>query len=155
VAAYGGRKDLMALVAPEGPVYQAGTLAGNPLAMAAGLATLGALGRRGVFGTLVARTAALADGLERVAAEEGVEAVAPRCGAMLGLWFAPRAPRNLEEAKRTDVARFRRYHGAMLARGVHLPPSPYETWFPSLAHDERVIRTVLAAHRAALRASHS
>ena len=153
VGAYGGRGDLLALVAPEGRVYQAGTLAGSPLAMAAGLATLGVLARRGVFARIARQTAALADGLERVAAEEGVAAVAPRCGAMLGLWFASRAPRNLPEAKRTDVERFRRYHAAMLAAGVHLPPSPYEAWFVSLAHDERVVRTILTAHRTALRAS--
>jgi glutamate-1-semialdehyde 2,1-aminomutase len=153
VGAFGGRSDLLALVAPEGKVYQAGTLAGNPVAMAAGLATLRVLTRRGVFPRIARQTAALADGLERVAAEEGVEAVAPRCGAMLGLWFAPRAPRNLSEAKRTDVERFKRYHGAMLAAGVHLPPSPYEAWFVSLAHDERIVRAILAAHRTALRAS--
>jgi glutamate-1-semialdehyde 2,1-aminomutase len=161
VGAYGGRSDLLALIAPEGKVYQAGTLAGSPVAMAAGLATLEALTRRGVFARIAKRTAELAAGLERVGREEGVALAAPCCGAMLGLWFSPRpldaqppfrAPRNLAEAKATDVARFRRYHGAMLAQGVHLPPSPYEAWFVSAAHDERVLARILAAHRAALRA---
>jgi len=153
VAAYGGRSDLLALVAPEGPVYQAGTLAGSPLAMAAGLATLAVLTRRGVFARIAKQTRLLAEGLERVGREEGVALVAPCAGAMLGLWFAPRAPCNLTEAKTTDLARFKRYHGAMLAQGVHLPPSPYEAWFVSLAHDERVLAKILAAHRAALRTS--
>jgi glutamate-1-semialdehyde 2,1-aminomutase len=162
VAAYGGRRDLLARVAPEGPVYQAGTLAGNPVAMAAGLATLSVLTRRGVFARIARQTRLLAEGLERVAREEGDVLVAPYAGAMLGLWFAPRPsdklrafgpPRNLTEAKATDLERFRRYHGAMLAHGVHLPPSPYEAWFVSLAHDARVIATILTAHRAALRAT--
>jgi glutamate-1-semialdehyde 2,1-aminomutase len=152
VGAYGGRADLMARVAPEGPVYQAGTLAGNPVAMTAGEATLRALLAPGAFERLEAVTASLADGLESTAKAAGVPAVAPRAGAMLSLWFAPRAPRNLAEARQTDVARFRRYHAAMLAEGVHLPPSPYEAWFLSLAHDDDVVRTVLAAHARALRA---
>jgi glutamate-1-semialdehyde 2,1-aminomutase len=152
-AAYGGRADLMALVAPEGKVYQAGTLAGNPVAMAAGDATLRVLARRGVFERIERRARALADGLERVAREEGVACVAPRAGSMLSLWFAARAPRSLAEATATDTTRFVRYHGAMLAAGVHLPPSPYEAWFVSLAHTELVVSRILDAHRRALRAS--
>jgi glutamate-1-semialdehyde 2,1-aminomutase len=153
VGAYGGRADLMAQVAPEGRVYQAGTLAGNPLAMAAGVATLRVLSRAGVFEEIARATERLAAGLEDAARDAGVPAVAPRVGAMLGLWFARAAPRDLAEARATDVARFRRYHAAMLARGVHLPPSAFEAWFVSLAHDENVIARVLDAHRAALRAS--
>jgi glutamate-1-semialdehyde 2,1-aminomutase len=150
VGAYGGRADLMAQVAPEGPVYQAGTLAGNPVAMTAGDATLRALARPGVFERVEAAARALAEGLEAVGRKAGVEVAAPRAGTMLGLWFARRAPRNLAEAKATDVQRFRRYHGAMLARGVHLPPSPFEAWFVSLAHGPEVVDHVLRAHAEAL-----
>jgi glutamate-1-semialdehyde 2,1-aminomutase len=121
--------------------------------MAAGLATLGVLTRRGAFARIERHAARLASGLEEVARAEGVALVAPQVGGMLGIWFAPRAPRNLTEAKATDVERFKRYHAAMLARGVHLPPSPYEAWFVSLAHDARVIARVLDAHRSSLRAS--
>jgi glutamate-1-semialdehyde 2,1-aminomutase len=153
VAAYGGRADLMAMDAPEGRVYQAGTLAGNPVAMTAGLATLRVLARPGVFETIADATRRLAEGLVAGAREAGVAAVAPHVGTMLGLWFAEAAPRDLAEAKRTDVARFRAYHGAMLREGVHLPPSPYEAWFVSLAHGPKVVDRVLGAHRAALRAT--
>jgi glutamate-1-semialdehyde 2,1-aminomutase len=151
VGAFGGRADLMAMVAPEGKVYQAGTLAGNPVAMAAGRATLRVLSRRGVFAKIAAATVALADGLEADARKAGVPLVVPRVGAMLSLWFAPRAPRNLTEARATEVERFRRYHAAMLAHGVHLPPSPYESWFVSLAHTPPIVARILAAHRRALR----
>jgi glutamate-1-semialdehyde 2,1-aminomutase len=151
VGAYGGRADLMAQVAPEGKVYQAGTLAGNPVAMTAGHATLRELARPGTFERIAEATERLARGLEGVAREEGVAAVAPAVGTMLGLWFAKAAPRNLTEAKATDVARFRAYHAAMLREGVHLPPSPFEAWFVSLAHGPGVVDRVLRAHRAALR----
>jgi glutamate-1-semialdehyde 2,1-aminomutase len=153
VGAYGGRADLLALVAPEGKVYQAGTLAGNPVAMAAGLATLRVLTRRGAFAGLARRTATLAAELEAAARARGVACVAPHLGGMLGLWFAARAPDNLAEAKATDTARFQRYHAQMLARGVHLPPSPYEAWFTSLSHDDAVLRRVVRAHAASLDAT--
>jgi glutamate-1-semialdehyde 2,1-aminomutase len=151
VGAYGGRADLMARVAPEGPVYQAGTLAGNPVAMTAGHATLRALARPGVFETIADATRRLAEGLVAIARDVGVPVAAPHVGTMLGLWFAPRAPRDLAEARATDVARFPAYHAAMLREGVHLPPSPFEAWFVSLAHTPPVVERVLRAHRAALR----
>lgn len=151
VAAYGGRADLMQQIAPEGPVYQAGTLAGNPIAMTAGHATLRELRRPGVFDRIATSTATLAQGLAEIAEEEGVPLCTPHLGAMLGVWFAEAAPADLDEAKATDLDRFRAYHGAMLAHGVHLPPSPFEAWFVSLAHDDAVVETVRTAHRAALR----
>ena len=153
VGAYGGSSDLMGHMAPEGPVYQAGTLAGNPVAMTAGYHTLRLLARPGVFEGIAAATQRLAEGLESVARSAGVAGVARSVGTMMGFWFAERAPWNLGEAKATDVERFRRYHGLMLAGGVHLPPSPFEAWFVSLAHDDAVIEHVLAAHRAALERS--
>ncbi len=152
VGAYGGRADLLALVAPEGPVYQAGTLAGSPVAMTAGCRTLEILRREGVFEQIAGATARLADGLQQVADAAGVAATAVHVGAMLGFWFAAQAPRNLAEAQATDLDRFRRYHGLMLARGVHLPPSPFEAWFVSLAHDYTIIDRILAAHAGALAA---
>ncbi len=152
VGAYGGRADLMAQVAPEGPVYQAGTLSGNPVAMTAGYHTLRELARDGVFARIEGATARLAEGLAREAQEAGVPAVALSVGTMLGLWFAERAPTNLAEAKATDIERFRRYHGLMLANGVHLPPSPFEAWFVSAAHDEAILDRILVAHRSSLAA---
>jgi glutamate-1-semialdehyde 2,1-aminomutase len=149
VAAYGGRADLLARVAPEGPVYQAGTLAGNPVGMTAGLATLRGLLAPGVFDGLAATTARLADELAAALRSEGVDAVAPRRGGMTGLWFARTAPRDLAEAKATRTDRFRPFHAAMLAAGVHLPPSPFEAWFVSTTHGEREIRLVAEAARRA------
>jgi glutamate-1-semialdehyde 2,1-aminomutase len=151
VGAYGGRADLLAHVAPAGPVYQAGTLAGNPIAMTAGYATLRALARPGVFERVEATTRHLAGALAFEAKRLSVPVTAVSVGTMMGLWFAEAAPRNLAEAQDTDLARFRRYHALMLARGVHLPPSPFEAWFVSLAHDERIVARVLDAHRDALK----
>jgi glutamate-1-semialdehyde 2,1-aminomutase len=150
VGAYGGRADLMAQVAPQGPVYQAGTLAGNPVAMTAGARTLRVLTRPGVFERIAGAAERLAAGLEAGGREAGIPVRAPRVGAMLGLWFAEEAPHDLAGARATDLARFRRYHGLMLARGVHLPPSPFEAWFVSLAHEDAIVDRVLEAHRDAL-----
>jgi glutamate-1-semialdehyde 2,1-aminomutase len=150
VGAYGGRSDLMAHIAPEGAVYQAGTLAGNPVAMTAGHRTLRVLSRAGVFEQIADTAAHLATTLAAEATKAGFPAVGVNVGAMMGLWFAEQAPTNLTEAKATDLDRFRRYHGLMLANGVHLPPSPFEAWFVSLAHDESIVERILAAHRRAL-----
>ena len=152
VGAYGGRSDLMAMVAPEGPVYQAGTLSGNPVAMTAGYHTLRVLAEDGVFEQIAGQTARLAEGLAQDAAEAGVPFVSLRVGTMLGIWFADTAPTNLAEAKATDVERFRRYHGLMLRHGVHLPPSAFEAWFVGLAHDDAILDRIRAAHRQALAA---
>jgi len=145
VGAYGGRAELLGMVAPEGRVYQAGTLAGQPVAMTAGLATLREIRRPGAFERLAAATDRLATGIERTLREIGIEAVAPHRGGMMGLWFAPRAPHNLAEAKGTRTDLFRSYHASMLASGVYLPPSPFEAWFVSTAHGEAEIDHVLAA----------
>ena len=152
VGAYGGRAELMAQIAPEGPVYQAGTLSGNPVAMTAGYHTLRALAREGVFEGIAETAARLAAALESEARAAGVPAVSRSVGTMMGLWFAESAPRNLAEAKATDLERFRRYHGLMLAHGVHLPPSPFEAWFVSAAHDEAIVARILDAHRVAVAA---
>ena len=150
VGAYGGRADLMEMIAPAGPVYQAGTLSGNPLAMAAGLATLCQLDDA-AYATLEARSAKLASGLEMLLDELGVPGVVQRAGSMLTLFFGESAVRNFDDAKACDHRRFAAFFHAMLERGVHLPPSGYEAWFISLAHDEAAISETLSAAREGLR----
>jgi glutamate-1-semialdehyde 2,1-aminomutase len=147
VGAYGGRRDLMQQMAPAGPVYQAGTLSGNPLAMAAGIATLDVLrDTEGAYDRLEHLASRLADGLTQAARESGAVATIVRSGSLLTVFFLDAAPGNYEEAKRADTQAFARFHGAMLEQGVHLPPSQFEAWFVSLAHEEADIdRTVAAA----------
>lgn len=150
-AAYGGRRDLMSQVAPAGPVYQAGTLAGNPLAMAAGLATLERLRARGTYEALEARSRRLADGLAALAAEAGVELSTAAVGGMFGFFFHPGPVRSFEEAKKASQPRFRRFFAAMLEGGVYLAPSAFEAGFVSLAHGPRELDATLAAARRAFR----
>ena len=147
-AAYAGRRDLMELIAPAGDVYQAGTLSGNPLATAAGLATLRLLDA-GAYAQLDRTTAALAQGLEDAAREAGVPASVTSTTGLVTLFFAPEPPRDYEEAKACDTAAHAAFCRGMLDRGVYLPPSQFEAWFPSLAHtDAHVERTVSAAREA-------
>jgi glutamate-1-semialdehyde 2,1-aminomutase len=153
-AAYGGRADLMAQIAPEGPVYQAGTLSGNPLAMAAGLATLKKLrATKDAYEKLEARARALSDGLLGLAREAGVELTAGALGGMFGFFFHPGPVRNFEEAKKNHVPRFRRFHASMLEAGIYLAPSAYEAGFVSLAHRLSDVDATLSAARRALRAA--
>ena len=148
VGAYGGRRDVMACVAPEGSVYQAGTLSGNPLAMAAGIAALEALGRPGVYEVLEARSQRLADGLAQAAAQSGIPVVFNRVGSMLGMFFSERPVTDFAEAKKCDLERFAAYYCGMLAEGIYLAPSQFEAGFVSLAHTEADIdQTVAAAAR--------
>jgi glutamate-1-semialdehyde 2,1-aminomutase len=146
-AAFGGRADVMSAVAPEGPVYQAGTLSGNPLAMAAGEAALAALSRPGLYDVLEARAERLADGL---AAAGGGRVAVPRVGPLLTVFFSPAPPQNYDEARASDGAAFARFFHGMLERGVMLPPSAFEAWFPTLAHGDAEIDATLAAAREAL-----
>ncbi|MDJ0989179.1 MAG: glutamate-1-semialdehyde 2,1-aminomutase [Desulfobacterales bacterium] len=145
VGAYGGRGELMAHVAPEGPVYQAGTLSGNPLAMAAGIAALKALKRPGVYDTLESRSKRLADGLATAAAQAGIPAVFNRIGSMLGMFFTDRPVNNFDDAKTCDLDRFACYYQGMLAEGIYLAPSQFEAGFVSLAHTEADIDATIAA----------
>lgn len=142
VAAYGGRRDLMALVAPQGPMYQAGTLSGNPLAMAAGLATLAALTPE-VHHALAARASRLVSGLAESAARHGVPFMAGSAGSMWGFFFHPGPVRTFADARHSDVGRFRRFFHAALARGVYLAPSPFEAAFVSAAHGDAEIALAL------------
>lgn len=150
LAAYGGRADLMRQIAPAGPIYQAGTLAGNPVAVSAGLATLRALAEPGFYDRLEATSAALADGLAAAAAEAGVPLVINRAGSMFTAFFCDQPVTDYDSAKRSDTQRFGRFFWAMLERGVYLPPSQFEAWFPSIAHDAAAVDQTLAAAREAL-----
>jgi len=149
VGAYGGRRDIMAQVAPEGPVYQAGTLSGNPLAMAAGLAALRLLRAGDLYARLDHLAATLADGLVRAAASAGVPVQVPRAGSLLTVFFTEAPVRDYDDARRADTARFARFFHGMLERGVYIPPSQFEVWFVSAAHTEYDIAATIEAARAA------
>jgi len=148
-AAYGGRRDLMAQVAPEGPVYQAGTLSGNPLAMAAGLATLRELSKAGAYERLEATSQRMAAGLVEIAREVGVEFTAAAAGGVFGFFFHPGPVVCFEDAKRANEERFRVFFHSMLEAGIYLAPSAFEAGFISLAHGEDEIDATLAASEAA------
>ena len=149
VGAYGGRAALMNLVAPAGPVYQAGTLSGNPLAMTAGLWSLENLSA-GLYKHLSRLTAALASGLADAAREAGVPLQVNAFGSLLTPFFTETPVRDYESALTADTARYATFHRAMLARGVYLPPSQFETWFLSGAHTAAHIAETLRAARSAL-----
>ena len=155
VGAYGGRVDLMRQIAPEGPVYQAGTLSGNPVAMAAGAAQLDELGRPGVYGRLEAAGARLAEGFASALADAGVPAYVARVGSMGTVFFHAGEVGDYAAATRSDTAAYARWFRAMLDRGVYLPPSQFEAWFVSTAHTDDVIDQVLAAAREAARLAKS
>jgi glutamate-1-semialdehyde 2,1-aminomutase len=149
VAAYGGRRELMERVAPSGPVYQAGTLSGNPLAMAAGIATLGAL-TPAVHDAVAGRTRALVEGLRGIAARRGVPFSADSAGSMFGFFFRAEPVRSFADAKTADAELFRRFFHAALARGVYLAPSAFEAGFLSTAHGDEEIALTLERLDAAL-----
>ncbi|MBA3563267.1 MAG: glutamate-1-semialdehyde 2,1-aminomutase [Gammaproteobacteria bacterium] len=151
VGAFGGRRDIMQQLAPVGPVYQAGTLSGNPVAMAAGLATLAVLERPGFYEALEMRTRRLAEGLESAAHRAGVSLTTNRAGGMFGFFFTSDAPvRNYRQVTGCDTARFKRFFHAMLAAGVYLAPSAFEAGFLSAAHTNADIETTLDAAARAL-----
>ncbi len=149
VGAYGGRREIMELVAPAGPVYQAGTLSGNPLAMTAGIETLRELGEPGVWDKIVRAGERLCVGLGDAAAEAGIAAQTTHVGTMLGFFFTESPIRSWEDAKLVDTERFAVFHRAMLERGVYLAPSQFETWFLSTAHGDTEIDATIAAAREA------
>ncbi len=150
-AAYAGSRELMERVAPAGEVYQAGTLSGNPLATAAGLATLRLLGAS-AYERLGALARALAEGLEEAAREAGVPASARHFPGLVTLFFRESTPRDYDEARECDLHAHAAFCRAMLDRGVYLPPSQFEAWFPSLAHEAGHVERTLDAAREALRA---
>ena len=146
VGAYGGRQDIMSRISPDGPVYQAGTLSGNPLAMACGLATLEVLERPGTYESLERLSARLADGLAAAAFDHGVAATVRRSGSMLCAFFTAGPVVDDVSASASDTAAYARYFGEMLGRGVYQAPSQFEAMFVSTAHGpEEIERTVAAA----------
>lgn len=145
-AAFGGRPDVMAHLSPDGPVYQAGTLSGNPLAMAAGLATLGVIAADpGLYDRLEGMTQRLTEGLDEVLSRHGVPHSCNRAGSMFTVFFTSGPVADLEAARKSDRRLFAKYFGAMLDRGVYLAPSPFEANFLSTAHAPRDIERTLAA----------
>ena len=151
VGAYGGRRDLMSLVAPDGPVYQAGTLSGHPLTMAAGAATLAHLDDD-AYERLEGAGAALEAGLWEAAAGAGRKVAVGRVGSLLTVFFREGLPTTTDEAMASDRDAYARFFGAMLDAGVLLPPSQFEAWFLSLAHDPGIVESTVAAAREAFRA---
>jgi len=151
VGAYGGRRDLMSLVAPDGPVYQAGTLSGHPLTMAAGAATLAHLDDA-AYERLEVAGAALEAGLWEAAAGAGRKVAVGRVGSLLTAFFREGLPTTTDEAMASDRDAYARFFGAMLDAGVLLPPSQFEAWFLSLAHDPGIVESTVAAAREAFRA---
>jgi glutamate-1-semialdehyde 2,1-aminomutase len=152
VGAYGGRREVMGQVAPLGGVYQAGTLSGNPLAVAAGLATLRALREGDPYGQLERAGARVERGLRAAAEKSGIPLTVNRVGSMLTGFFAPGPVVDYASARRADTARYARYFHAMLARGVYLAPSQFEAAFVSLAHTEADLAAAEAAAADALAA---
>ena len=148
-AAYGGREDIMRNVSPDGRIYQAGTLSGNPLAMTAGIETLTMLQAQGVVEKISAQTSKLVDGIRNAAVQSNVDIQTPRAGSMFGIFFSARPVTNFDEAAAADQSRFRKFFAAMLERGIYLAPSQFETLFMSAAHtDEDIARTIAAASEA-------
>ena len=150
-AAFGGRADIMAMLAPDGPVYQAGTLSGNPVATAAGLATLQAC-TPAVYARLEVVSRTIADATSAEFSRRGIPHVVQWAGSMFSIFFREAAVTNYEEARAQQVQAFSAFFQSMLSQGVHLPPSAFETWFVSAAHDDAAVNRVLAALPAAAQA---
>jgi glutamate-1-semialdehyde 2,1-aminomutase len=150
VGAYGGKREIMEHVAPQGPVYQAGTLSGNPLAMAAGIATLRLLNEPGFYETLDKKADRLASGLEMAAENAGIDVRVDRAGSMLGFFFTDRAVMNFDDAKTSNLKMFSDYYKGMLEEGIYLAPSQFEALFVSAAHDMEHIDTTIRAAESVL-----
>jgi glutamate-1-semialdehyde 2,1-aminomutase len=150
VGAYGGRRDIMAMVAPAGPMYQAGTLSGNPLAMTAGIKTLELLRQPGSYEYLEKITSRLAAGLVEVAQQTGHAACGGSISGMFGMFFTAGPVHNYEDAKAADTAKFAKFHRGMLEQGIYLAPSQFEAGFTSLAHTDADIDRTIAAARTVL-----
>lgn len=152
VGAFGARAEIMAKLAPEGSIYQAGTLSGNPLAMAAGLATVKPLFEDGLYAALEARTLRLASGLAERARAAGHDAVHTAAGSMFSLFFRKDAPRDFAEVKSSDAEKFKRFFWGMIERGVYLAPSAFEAGFLSVAHTDAIVDETLKAAEDTLQA---
>jgi glutamate-1-semialdehyde 2,1-aminomutase len=146
VGAYGGKRDLMSKVAPQGSVYQAGTLSGNPVAMAAGIATLEQLRKDGFYGDLDQKAERLLTGLEQAAKKAAIPAQAKRVGSMLGFFFNDKEVKNFDDAKTCDLDKFCAFYNGLRQKGIYIAPSQFEALFISIAHDtEHIDLTIQAA----------
>jgi glutamate-1-semialdehyde 2,1-aminomutase len=154
VGAFGGRKDIMQCLAPLGPVYQAGTLSGNPVAVAAGLATLNLIQQTGFHERLAATTKSLTDGLSAIAREAGVAFSAQAVGGMFGIYFSAEVPNSFDDVMQSDRDAFNRFFHAMLDDGIYLAPSAFEAGFVSAAHSEQDIEQTLSAARKYFQSRH-
>ncbi|MDR0458785.1 MAG: aminotransferase class III-fold pyridoxal phosphate-dependent enzyme, partial [Burkholderiaceae bacterium] len=152
LAAFGGKRAVMEQLAPIGPVYQAGTLAGNPAATACGLATLHEIAKPDFFGQLSAKTRALADGFKAAADRAGVPLTVDCEGGMFGFFLRPELPRNYGQVLQSDAEGFKRLFHGLLARGIYTAPSPYEAGFVSITHDAETLQVTLDAATAAFAA---
>jgi glutamate-1-semialdehyde 2,1-aminomutase len=151
VGAYGGKKEIMSRMAPVGDIYQAGTLSGNPLAMAAGLATLNILKQGGIYSELENKGRRLFSGLEEAAQVAGIEITVNRIGSMGSFFFTPDPVIDFASAKASNGELFKKYYAAMLEQGIYLAPSPFEASFLSMAHGEAEIRKTIECAEKAFR----
>ena len=150
VGAYGGKKVIMEKVSPQGPIYQAGTLSGNPVCMAAGIKTLKLLKDKELYQTLAMRTQFLADQMEKIAKHHGVDLTVQYAGSMMTPFFTNKNVYNFEDVKKTNQKMFQKYFHGMLDEGVFIPPSAFEAWFLSIAHTEDLLKKTLSAHEAVI-----
>ncbi len=153
VGAYGGNREIMKWVAPEGPVYQAGTLSGNPLAVAAGIATLKALKQAGSYKKLESFTLELVTGLQRAAEQVGIPVQINQIGSMFTVFFTASPVTNFQTAKASDTGRYAKFFNSMLEQGIYFPPSQFETCFVSLAHTKNDINATVKAAKEAFKAA--
>ena len=145
MAAFGGKKEIMSKLAPLGNVYQAGTLSGNPVAVASGLKTLEIISRAGFYECLTAQTEKLMAGLKQAADKAQIPFAVDSVGGMFGFYFASKVPTSFEEVTKTNIDAFKKFFHAMLDEGVYLAPSAYEAGFTSIAHDNEVVAAIIAA----------
>ncbi len=150
VGAYGGRADIMGMMAPSGPVYQAGTLSGNPLAMIAGIETLRALNQNDTYSELERKASLLENGFTRAASKSNTPVQLSRVGSIMTVFFSSEPVTDYESATRSDTERFAKFHGKLLEQGIYWPPSQYEAAFVSLAHKDEDIEATIEAMRKAL-----
>ncbi len=151
MAAFGGKKEIMSKLAPLGNVYQAGTLSGNPVAVAAGLKTLEIISRAGFYESLTRQTEKLMAGLKQAADEAGIPFAVDSVGGMLGFYFADQVPTSFEAVTKTNIEAFKKFFHLMLDQGVYLAPSAYEAGFTSIAHDDAVVGEIIAAAKNAFK----
>jgi glutamate-1-semialdehyde 2,1-aminomutase len=151
MAAFGGKKEIMSKLAPLGNVYQAGTLSGNPVAVAAGLKTLEIISRDGFYECLTGQTEKLMAGLKWAADKANVPFAVDSVGGMFGFYFANEVPSSYEAVTKTNIEAFKKFFHLMLDEGVYLAPSAYEAGFTSIAHDNIVVDTIIAAAESSFR----